>query len=196
MERKVLLFLTGMSGSGKGYFWENYLKPLGKFRKLVSATTRKPREGEAEGRDYYFRDERFFDTEEFAAKLFVNRQFWKPGEPKWLYGVEKREILRNGDKNLVYDVIEPKYVRQMIDWCDENGRRYDFRIAYFLNPAADLSCAEKRRNMPNDISVRTENTCNPIDFLRAGLHPDWFMLCSSDGEIFDKRMMDFISKTR
>jgi hypothetical protein len=196
MARKTLLFLTGVSGSGKGYFWEHYLMPTGKFHKLVSATTRERRENETHGRDYYFADEAFFDANIFATKLFVNRKVWKPGDPKWLYGVEEREMFQNRGKNLVYDVIEPKYVRQMIDWCFGSGLSYDFKIAYFLSRDGDLSVAKSRQSMPDDIRVRTMNTCDPIDFLRAGLHPDWLMLSSPEEEIFDRRMMDFIAKAR
>ena len=196
--KHAFLFLTGASGSGKGYFWENYLRPTKKFNKLVSATARKPREGEQDGVDYYFRDELFFDSPdvEFATKLFVNQAFWKPGEQKWMYGVTKQEIQRNFGRNLVYDVIEPKYIRQMIDWCESNNLHYDFKIAYFVNPKNNLAIANARKNMPHDIDVRRENTCNPVDFVHAGLHPDWMMLCSQTETILAKQCMEFIDKTR
>jgi hypothetical protein len=155
------------------------------------------RDDEADGREYYFRDEKFFDENDFATKLFVNRDFWKPGDPKWLYGVTEREISGHIGQNLVYDVIEPKYVRQMIDWCKgRHGGLYDFRIAYFLNPQNDLTVAAGRQNMPNDTAVRRANTCDPIDFLRAGLHPDWLMLSGPNETKFDPRAIEFIQNTR
>ena len=110
--QSTVLFCTGLSGTGKSYFIKNIL-PRGAFYNLRSATTRPMRDGEKDGREYFFRDEKYFDTETFATKLFVNEAFWKPGEPKWLYGVPEFEILDNWTRNFTYDVIEPRYVRQM-----------------------------------------------------------------------------------
>lgn len=112
--RKTLLFCTGISGSGKGYF-ENQILETGLFYKLVSATTRPIRVGEKDGTDYYFKDENFFDTEKFATRLWVNEAVWKQGDPKWMYGVPESEIFNNFGKNLIYDVNKPKYIRQMIN---------------------------------------------------------------------------------
>jgi hypothetical protein len=197
MLKNAFLFLTGMSGSGKGWFWENILKPTGKFHKLVSCTSRRPREDEADGREYYFKDEKFFDDGRFATKLFVNEAFWEPGDPKWLYGVTEAEVRGHIGENLVYDVIEPKYVRQMIDWfVGQYGRLYDFKIAYFLSYGQGMDVADKRKNMPNDMKVRAANRCDPVDFLHAGLHPDWFMLSGPDETAFDPRAINFIRKTR
>lgn len=49
MDKKTVLFCTGLSGSGKSYFVQNIL-PNGAFYNLKSATTRAPRDGEADGR--------------------------------------------------------------------------------------------------------------------------------------------------
>jgi guanylate kinase len=192
--KNTLLFLTGLSGSGKGYFFDNFL-PRDRFYKLVSATTRKARDGEQDGREYYFRDQRFFDSEKFATYLFVNRGFCKPGDEKWLYGVPEQEIKSNLGKDLVYDVIQPMYVRQMIDWFQ--GQKidgYEFRVAYFLPPQDNFQIAEKRAVMKNDLDVRRTNTCDPIDFLRAGIQPDWFVRCSAAETIIPKSLRDFYSR--
>ncbi|MDR2769873.1 MAG: hypothetical protein LBB08_00305 [Rickettsiales bacterium] len=191
---KSFLFLTGMSGTGKSWFWQNVVGPAGKFRKIVSATTRGPRSGEQEGVDYYFRNEAFFDSSEFAVKLFVNEAFWKEGEPKWLYGIEEAEIDRLRGENLTYDCIEPKYVRAVMDWCGAHGRKYDFKIAYFLNSPEDTSVVQSRANMRNDMLIRSRNTCSPRDFLRAGIHPDWFMLSSAKDSLFDRRFADWLAR--
>ena len=172
----TLLFCTGESGSGKSYFIKNILPTGGKkFHNLKSATTRPMREGEADGREYYFRDEAYFDTEKFATKLFVNEQFWKPGQPKWLYGVPEFEILDNLGTNFTYDVIQPRYIRQMIDWFKENKLDYNFKIAWFSPIANSKNIIKGRQNMPDDIKVRTANTCNSEDFAKAGLIPDFFI---------------------
>ncbi len=66
MKKKTVLFCTGLSGSGKSYFIQNIL-PKGAFYNLKSATTRAMRDDEKDGREYYFRDESYFETEKFAT---------------------------------------------------------------------------------------------------------------------------------
>lgn len=174
--KNTLLFCTGLSGSGKTYFIENTL-PQGLFYNLRSATTRPMRAGETDGKPYFFRDEAYFDTAHLCTRLWVNERFWTDGMPKWLYGVPEDEVYNNLGKNLIYDVIEPRYVRQMLDWFHQNklATHYNFRVAYFLSPEQNLETARARANMPNDADVRRTNTCDPIDFLRAGLDIDYIL---------------------
>ena len=177
MNKNTLLFCNGLSGSGKTYFIQNTL-PAGLFYNLRSATTRPMRAGESEGSPYFFRDEEFFETANLATRLWVNEHFWTPGTPKWLYGVPEEEIYTHLGKNLIYDVIQPRYTRQLIDWFNKNGlhKHYNFRVAYFLSPEQNLETARARANMPNDADVRRTNTCDPIDFLSAGIDPDYILM--------------------
>lgn len=50
----IMLVVSGPSGAGKGTLCRRLLEILPNARFSVSATTRKPRPGEVEGRDYYF----------------------------------------------------------------------------------------------------------------------------------------------
>ena len=136
------------------------------------------RPGESEGNPYFFRNEEYFETANLATRLWVNEQFWTPGAPKWLYGVPEEEIHAHLGENLIYDVIQPRYTRQLIDWFNKNGlhKHYNFRVAYFLSPEQNLETARARANMPNDADVRRTNTCVPIDFLRAGIDPDYILM--------------------
>jgi guanylate kinase len=56
-----LIVLTGPSGVGKGTLVQMLLKKYPDIYLSVSATTRKPREGEVEGKSYYFVDRPEFD---------------------------------------------------------------------------------------------------------------------------------------
>ncbi len=193
--KKTVLFCMGLSGSGKTYFIKNIL-PAGLFYSLKSATTRPIRPGELDGREYYFRDEEYFETAKLATHLWVNQQFWTPGTPKWLYGVPQDEILSHLGKNLIYDVIQPKYARQMIDWFREHrlDRSYNFRTLYFLSPENNFKIAAERANMPNDMQVRQTNTCDPIDFLRAGLPIDYLVKSSADETIITPQLRALIKR--
>ena len=50
----LLLVLSGPSGAGKGTVVKNLLQADPRIRLSVSATTRAPRPGEEDGREYYF----------------------------------------------------------------------------------------------------------------------------------------------
>ena len=191
MKKKTLLCCTGLSGSGKSYFVKNTI-PDGLFYNLRSATTRPMRDGETDGDPYFFRDEAYFESEPLATHLWVNEAFWIPGTPKWPYGVPEFEIYENLGQNLIYDVIQPRYARELIDWFCKNGlhRDYNFRVAYFLAPENNFETARKRANMPNDLDVRRTNTCDPIDFLRAGIDPDYIL--DARNNVLNPRMMAHI----
>lgn len=195
MKKKTVLFCAGLSGTGKSYFVKNIL-PYGMFYNLKSATTRPMRDGEKDGREYYFRDEMYFETEKFATKLFVNEQFWHPGTPKWLYGVPEFEIFDHMGANFTYDVIQPRYVRQMIDWFNEHGldEKYDYRILWFQPPTNNFEIAKKRQNMPNDLDVRKANTCNFQDFKNANLYPDHIIISNPKELFLDRGLREFLQK--
>ncbi len=53
MKRGILIVISGFSGAGKGTIMKELIQKYDYFLS-VSATTRKPREGEIEGKDYYF----------------------------------------------------------------------------------------------------------------------------------------------
>ena len=57
-----LIVLTGPSGVGKGTLVRSLLVRHPELYLSVSATTRSPREGEIEGKDYYFLNKSAFET--------------------------------------------------------------------------------------------------------------------------------------
>ena len=197
MVKKTVLFCTGLSGSGKSYFVKNIL-PDGAFYNLKSATTRPMRDGETDGVDYYFRDEKYFESEKFATILFVNEQFWKPGDKKWLYGVPEFEIFDHMGANFTYDVIQPRYVRQMIDWFNIHklDKQYDFRILWFQPPQNSENIVKSRQNMPNDTEVRKANTCDLNDFKNANLLPTHIVVSHPGKLVMDDRLCWFLNEIK
>lgn len=61
---KQVVVIAGPSGSGKNALLQALLKRGGNYARLITATTRRPREGEREGVDYIF-----LSTEEFKRGL-------------------------------------------------------------------------------------------------------------------------------
>ena len=60
-DRGILIVVSGFSGSGKGTIMKELLKRYDNYALSVSATTRAPREGEAEGREYFFKTVQEFE---------------------------------------------------------------------------------------------------------------------------------------
>ncbi|MBQ6027422.1 MAG: hypothetical protein IJL21_02625 [Alphaproteobacteria bacterium] len=175
--KRSLLCCIGESGSGKTT-WINNL-PDGLFYNLRSYTTRTKRKEEKEGEKYFFVDETKFNSEKLVTKLWVNQYLWTPesGKPKWLYGVPEFEILNHIGENLIYDVIEPRYAQQMIDWINAQkfASDYNIKTAWFVPPVDD-DIIKKRANMPDDERVRTQNTCNIFDIFKSlGHKPDFIL---------------------
>ena len=60
----ILIVVSGFSGSGKGTIMKELLKRYDNYALSISATTRAPRKGETDGREY------FFKTREEFEKMF------------------------------------------------------------------------------------------------------------------------------
>jgi guanylate kinase len=190
---QILYILLGESGSGKDWFYENVLTPVG-VKNLVSATTRGKRDGEEEGVQYYFRDENYFaNPDDFATHLWPNKAQWMQDNsvPKWLYGLETKEIKKhsNAGHNMAYNVIEPRYALELLNYFTtaDLHKTYKFVLLYFKKPGNNLEIAAGRANMKNDVEVRKNNTCNLSDFKALKLTPDYQIESSAKRGLSIKR---------
>ncbi len=62
MKRKgILVVVSGFSGAGKGTLMKNLLKNYDDYALSVSMTTRNPREGEKDGKEYFFVSKEVFE---------------------------------------------------------------------------------------------------------------------------------------
>lgn len=99
MKNKGLLIVyTGASGVGKGTIMKKLLAKNPNLRLSVSATTRAPREGEVDGREYYFVTHEQFD-ELIAQDGFLEHAEYVGNK----YGTPKAPVFEMLDKGL--DVI-------------------------------------------------------------------------------------------
>ncbi len=90
MGKKGILFvISGPSGVGKGTLRENLIgKPIGDLVYSISATTRAPRAGEVEGRDYFY-----FEKSEFEAAI-AGQEFLEWAQVyEHYYGTPKKYVL-------------------------------------------------------------------------------------------------------
>ena len=57
----VLAVISGFSGAGKGTLMRALLERYDNYALSISATTRAPREGEVDGREYFFKTRKEFE---------------------------------------------------------------------------------------------------------------------------------------
>lgn len=61
MSRGILVVVSGFSGSGKGTVMKRLMEKYDNYALSVSATTRAPRPGETDGKEYFFRTKEEFE---------------------------------------------------------------------------------------------------------------------------------------
>ena len=101
----MIIALLGASGSGKSEI-EKILSNKYGYKKIVSYTTRKPRNGEVHGKDYYFISNEQFITS-LSNDVFAEYDEYSQGR---LYGTVKEDYINNEDKVVV---LTPHGLRQL-----------------------------------------------------------------------------------
>ena len=81
----ILVVVSGFSGAGKGTLMKELLKRYDNYALSISATTRAPREGETDGKEYFFGTKEQFEKMRDERKLveyaqYVNNYYGTPKE--------------------------------------------------------------------------------------------------------------------
>jgi guanylate kinase len=93
--RKPVFVVTGTSGAGKGTLERKLLARIPELELAISATTREKREGEQDGREYWFISDREFD-EKLAAGEFLEHIVFDWGQRSGTLRSEIDRILDAG----------------------------------------------------------------------------------------------------
>lgn len=101
----MIIVLLGASGAGKSMI-ENELAGHHGFEKIISYTTRSPRDGEVNGKDYYFTNNDTFN-EMLKDDLFAEYDEYSQGR---LYGTLKIDYINDVDR---VAVLTPNGLRQL-----------------------------------------------------------------------------------
>ena len=157
---KRLTIITGPSGVGKGTVVKNILKKDKNIWLSISATTREPRKGEENGRDYYFlttknfkemiENQMFLEWAEFAGNYY--------GTP--IYNI--KEKIKNGYKVILEIEVEGA--------CQVREKFPDTNSIFLLPP--DKKELEKR--------IRNRGTDNEKSILQRLERADFEISSSTD----------------
>lgn len=97
-EHGMLAVISGFSGAGKGTLMKALLEKHDNYALSISATTRNPREGEADGREYFFMTEDHFKEMieqdaliEYAQ--YVNHYYGTPKEYVFSQMAQGKDVL-------------------------------------------------------------------------------------------------------
>jgi guanylate kinase len=102
MEKGILVVISGFSGSGKGTLMKKLIEEYGADYALsVSATTRSPRPGEVDGKDYFFVTKDRFEEMIQADALVEYAQYVEN-----YYGTPKQYVFDQLDagKNVILEI--------------------------------------------------------------------------------------------
>lgn len=138
----MLLVITGPSGTGKTTLIRRLLRRCRDLAFSVSHTTRPPRPGEVEGKDYYFVSEAEF-LRLLKKKTFVE---WAVVHG-YYYGTSKEEFKKSQKQDLVMD-IDVQGARQVKKLTAENGSQAVF--VFILPP--NRKVLEERLLQRGDLS--------------------------------------------
>lgn len=150
-----LIVITGPSGVGKGTVTQGVIDRVKNLSKSVSVTTRPKREGEVDGKEYFFRTEDEFRELDRAGKFLESAKFagYHYGTPEiWV-----EEQIQNGIDVLLE--IEVQGAMQVRDTCPN-------AVLIFLSPPSYEALEARLRNRatetPDRIALRLEKAKEEI----------------------------------
>ena len=145
MSKGLLLVISGFSGAGKGTVMKRLLELHDEYSLSISATTRKPREGEADGREYFFKTVEEFEKMIAEDALIEHAQY--VGN---YYGTPKAYVEEQLDKgNNVILEIE-------IQGAMNIKRMFPDAVLMFITPpsAAELENRLRGRETEDEATIK------------------------------------------
>lgn len=157
--RGMLIVVSSPSGGGKGTLISRALNAAPGVSYSVSYTTRAPRKGEANGREYYF-----VSTEEFRAMAAAGEFLEWASVYGNLYGTARaqveRELSQGRDIILEIDVQGADSVRQLIEKP---------LMIFVLPPSLDIlreRLTARGSEQPDELAVRLRNARYEVEAYR------------------------------
>lgn len=150
-QKGIIFILSGPLGSGKTTIAETIFNKDKNVKQSISATTRKPRPGEKDGKHYYFKTHDEFEKMIKTGELLEHEYFLDNG-----YGTPKAHVqktLEDGKDILL--VIDQKGVDQVVKYTG------GMCVSIFLMPPSMMELKRrliKRGDTKEDIKRRMEKS--------------------------------------
>ncbi len=147
----MLLVVSGPAGSGKNTVCERLMAECPTVTRAVTTTTRPPRPGEADGRDYYFTTPEEFERGIEAGEFYE----WARVHGRY-YGTSRREILEKLSCGLdVILIIDVQGARAWRAVAESDGRISDALRCVFIRPES-LDVVRGRMRLRGDSDSEIE----------------------------------------
>ena len=138
--------ITGPSGVGKGTLIERLLERIPELELSISATTREPRPGEVDGRDYHF-----LSPEEFRRRLEAGDFLEHASYSGNYYGTLREEVEARVERcHSVVLEIEVQGARQVRDALGDDA------VLIFIAPPDEAVLRERLETRATDSSEAIE----------------------------------------
>lgn len=148
----LLFILSGPAGSGKTTLCHRLLSEFENLQRAVTVTTRSPREGEKDGRDYYFYSRERFDQEnangDFLEWALVHGR---------AYGTLASEVHQHfQEKEDVLLSIDVQGMRQIKEHANTSQWLRGRLVTIFINPPSLDELRERLRRRGSDDETEIE----------------------------------------
>ncbi len=156
-----LFIISAPSGSGKSTLIKMILNQVENLEYSISYTTREPRVGEVNGKDYFFISEKEFQ------KMIENGEFIEYAKvfDKFYYGTAKSQVYSRLEKGI--DIIMDIDVQGAYQIM--NKGKVDFTSIFIIPPSIDelkKRLVERGRDSIEEIEKRLITARNEIKYLR------------------------------
>lgn len=158
-ERGKIIILASPSGGGKSTMAKKLLEDFDRMKFSVSATTRLPRQGEVDGREYHF-----LTKDDFKSRIDEDKFLeWEEFYNGTMYGTLKAHVESELEKGyfimLDVDVLGALNVKEMYD---------DQALTIFIKPPSIDILEQRLRNRGTEseesLSLRLERAKTEIEY--------------------------------
>ena len=161
MKKVKIIALIGKAGSGKDTLLQYLLKDNDGFNEIISCTTRPPREGEVNGKDYWF-----LEPGDFAARVLQGEIVEAAVFRNWVYGTAYDTL---SEEKVNIGVFNPDGIETLM-----HNKNIDLKVFY-------VTCSDKIR-----LIRQLNRETNPdIDEIFRRFDTDREDFCDLDFELED-----------
>lgn len=151
-----LIVLVGCSASGKDFILENSIRYIDNLKPIISHTSRPMRQGEIEGKEYYFVDVPTVTDMLNNGEFIEHRVYNVACGESWVYGIHKGTVDMESNDN--YIVIVDLQGLKKIEKYFEKINMKDCIHSIYIDSNAQLRL-QRSLNREGDI---TDDQCKEI----------------------------------